>query len=40
MKTTLALVAIVALAYRYMPAGPGDADIRGEARTVMAWPWE
>lgn len=37
---TLALVALIALAARYMPTGPGEADIRGEARTVTAWPWE
>lgn len=34
-----ALYAAVALANHLVP-GPGDADIRGPARTVEAWPWQ
>jgi hypothetical protein len=33
------LYALASLAAMLSP-GPGDADVRGEARAVTAWPWE
>lgn len=34
-----ALVPALLIANRCNP-GPGDADVRGPAKTVAAWPWQ
>lgn len=42
MKTTiltLLAVAILVAANRCTP-GPGEADVRGPAKTVTVWPWQ
>jgi hypothetical protein len=36
----LALIAIGLWAMSKFAPGPGDADARGQARTVEKWPWE
>jgi hypothetical protein len=36
---TIAALAGIVAANRCNP-GPGDADVRGPAETVAAWPWQ
>lgn len=43
MKHLIYLVTVIAALYAVQRCGPpliGDADARGPAHTVTAWPWE